>query len=155
MTRRKSFRRLTTKSLALLLALSLVNTNIAFAAGSAGDSAETSGYEEVTDLEGTTLEEDDALTGFSALEDDTDEEGEAFFFDLRYYKGKFVNGNLTGDNAFFRYPNGDEFKGTFKDNAFYKGTYTVKEDGSYFTGTFKNGQPDKGIWYDKNGRKLE
>ncbi len=84
-----------------------------------------------------------------------DYEGEAFFSDGRYYKGPFENGNLTGDNALFRYPNGDEFRGSFKDNAFFKGTYTIKEDGSYFTGTFLNGQPDKGTWYDRNGKVLE
>lgn len=84
-----------------------------------------------------------------------DDEGEANFEDGRYYKGKFEEGNFTGENALFRYPNGDEFKGTFKNNAFFEGTYTIKEDGSYFKGTFKNGQPDKGSWYDKNGNKIE
>ena len=54
------------------------------------------------------------------------------------------------ENSYFRYPNGDVFEGTFKDNSFYEGKYTIAEDGSYFSGTFKNGQPDKGTWYDKN-----
>ena len=90
-----------------------------------------------------------------AIEGTPQGEGEARFNDGRYYKGSFDCGSLSGDNAFFRYPNGDEFKGTFKDNAFYKGTYTIAEDGSYFTGTFKNGQPDKGTWYDKNGNIIE
>lgn len=81
--------------------------------------------------------------------------GKATFSDGRFYEGMFVNGNLSGGDAIFRYPNGDEFRGTFKNNAFYDGTYTIAEDGSYFTGTFKNGQPDKGIWYDKNGKKIE
>ena len=81
--------------------------------------------------------------------------GTATFSDGRYYEGLFVNGNLSGENALFKYPNGDEFRGTFKDNAFYDGTYTIAEDGSYFTGTFKNGQPDKGTWYDKNGKEID
>ena len=81
--------------------------------------------------------------------------GKATFSDGRYYEGFFVNGDLSGDNAIFKYPNGDEFRGTFKNNAFYEGTYTIKEDGSYFTGTFKNGQPDKGTWYDKNGKIID
>ena len=89
------------------------------------------------------------------VDDVPDEEGEAYFEDGRYYKGNFEKGNLTGENALFRYPNGDEFRGTFKKNAFYEGTYTIKEDGSCFKGTFKNGQPDNGSWYDKNGRKIE
>ena len=84
-----------------------------------------------------------------------DSEGEAFFDDGRYYKGGFVRGNLSGQNSYFKYPNGDEFKGEFKDNAFYEGTYTIAEDKSYFKGSFKNGQPDKGNWFDKNGKVIE
>ena len=76
--------------------------------------------------------------------------GEAIFTDGRKYKGNFVKGVLSGQNSYFRYPNGDVFEGTFKDNSFYEGKYTIAEDGSYFSGTFKNGQPDKGTWYDKN-----
>ncbi len=90
-----------------------------------------------------------------AVNEIPDVEGEARFEDGRYYKGKFEKGIFTGDNALFRYPNGDEFRGTFKNNAFFEGTYTIKEDGSYFVGTFKNGQPDKGTWYDKNGKIIE
>lgn len=81
--------------------------------------------------------------------------GTASFTDGRKYKGEFIEGNLSGKNSYFEYPNGDIFEGTFKDNAFYEGTYTIAEDGSYFTGSFRNGQPDKGTWYDKNGRTIE
>ena len=80
--------------------------------------------------------------------------GEAIFSDGRIYRGSFVKGVLTGQNAFFRYPNDDVFEGTFKDNSFYEGKYTIAEDGSYFVGTFKNGQPDKGTWYDNNNREI-
>jgi len=80
--------------------------------------------------------------------------GEAFFTDGRQYKGPFVKGIFTGQNAYFRYPNGDVFEGTFKDNSFFEGKYTIADDGSYFIGTFKNGQPNRGTWYDKNGNKL-
>ena len=78
--------------------------------------------------------------------------GEAIFTDGRKYKGYFIKGVLSGQNSYFRYPNGDVFEGTFKDNSFYEGKYTIAEDGSYFSGTFKNGQPDKGMWYDKNNK---
>ena len=84
-----------------------------------------------------------------------DENGEVKFTDGRYYKGPIVNGNFTGDNVYFRYPNGDVFKGSFKNNAFYEGTYIIAKDGSSFTGTFKNGQPEKGLWYDKDGNVIE
>lgn len=80
--------------------------------------------------------------------------GEAIFSDGRKYKGNFVKGILSGENAYFRYPNGDVFEGTFKNNSFYEGKYIIAEDSSYFSGTFKNGQPDKGVWYDKNNKVI-
>ena len=80
--------------------------------------------------------------------------GEATFADGRKYKGYFIKGVLSGKNSYFRYPNGDVFEGTFKDNSFFEGKYTIAEDGSYFSGTFKNGQPDKGTWYDKNNKEI-
>jgi hypothetical protein len=80
--------------------------------------------------------------------------GEAAFNDGRLYRGPFVHGKFEGDNAYFKYDNGDTFEGTFINNSFSKGKYTIKEDGSYFLGSFKNGQPDNGSWYDKNGKAL-
>ena len=80
---------------------------------------------------------------------------EVFFIDGRYYKGGIVHGVFSGDDVIFKYQNGDEFKGSFRNNSFYEGTYTIAEDGSYFEGTFKKGQPDKGHWYDKNGNLIE
>lgn len=81
--------------------------------------------------------------------------GEASFTDGRLYKGPFVNGKMEGDNAYFRYGNGDVFEGSFVNNGFARGRYSIKDDGSYFVGTFKNGQPDQGQWYDKHGNKIE
>ena len=80
--------------------------------------------------------------------------GEASFTDGRLYKGTFLHGKMEGDNAYFRYDNGDVFEGSFVNNSFSRGCYTMKEDGSYFVGTFKNGQPDQGDWFDKRGNKL-
>ena len=80
--------------------------------------------------------------------------GEANFADGRYYKGVFVHGTMQGKEVHFRMSNGDTFEGEFRDNRFYQGRYTVKEDGSYFEGTFQNGQPDRGLWYDKDGTQL-
>lgn len=80
--------------------------------------------------------------------------GEARFKDGREYKGPFVHGVMEGENASFKYDNGDLFEGTFVNNAFSEGKYTIKSDGSYFSGTFKKGQPDKGNWYSKNGNRL-
>ena len=81
--------------------------------------------------------------------------GEAKFSDGRYYKGNFEHGNLTGKDAYFKYVNGDTFEGEFQDNAFYKGRYTIAEDKSYYVGYYKNGQPNGGTWYDKNGKVIE
>ena len=80
--------------------------------------------------------------------------GTATFTDGRLYKGPFVHGKMEGDNAYFRYDNGDTFEGSFRNERFYEGRYTMKSDGSYFVGKFSNGQPSTGQWYDKNGSKI-
>ena len=81
--------------------------------------------------------------------------GKMTFDDGRRYSGPFVHGVMEGDNAVFYYANGDKFEGTFKNDAFYQGRYTIKDTGDYFIGLFSNGQPDdkNGQWYDKNGNK--
>ena len=76
--------------------------------------------------------------------------GKAFFYDGRYYKGPFVHGVMEGEGAFFRYPKGDTFKGTFKNDAFYEGRYTLADSGDYFVGKFRDGQPADGTWYENN-----
>lgn len=85
-----------------------------------------------------------------------DDNGELTFSDGRKYKGPFNRGRMEGDNATFIYPNGDIYTGSFYDNHFSNGTYTVKSTGEQFIGTFdSNGQPKKGAWYDKNGNFLQ
>lgn len=85
-----------------------------------------------------------------------DDNGEMSFSDGRIYKGPFNRGRMEGDNATFIYPNGDTYTGSFYDNHFSKGTYTVKTTGEQFIGTFdSNGQPKKGAWYDKKGNFLQ
>lgn len=81
--------------------------------------------------------------------------GEAFFNDGRYYQGGFEHGVLTGDDCLFRYANGDEFRGKFRNSTFHYGTYTIASDGSYYEGSYKDGHPDGGTWYDKNGTVIE
>lgn len=80
--------------------------------------------------------------------------GEASFSDGRLYKGPFIHGKMEGEKAYFRYDNGDYFEGSFVNNSFSEGRYSMKSDGSYFVGKFKKGQPDDGIWYDKKGNKI-
>ena len=43
----------------------------------------------------------------------------------------------------------------FTSDKYSKGRYTIKASGEYFEGTFKDGNPQEGIWYDANGNKLE
>ena len=82
--------------------------------------------------------------------------GKMIFSDGRIYEGPFNRGRMEGDNAKFTYPNGDKFTGSFYDNHFYEGTYTVKETGEKFVGTFdNNGQPQRGSWYDVDGNFLQ
>ena len=81
--------------------------------------------------------------------------GEAYFTDGRYYKGGFEHGNMSGLDCYFKYANGDKFDGVFRDNSFYVGSYTIAEDGSHFEGSYNNGQPSAGKWYDKNGKVIE
>lgn len=64
--------------------------------------------------------------------------------------GSRCNGRPTK----YTHRSGDTFVGTFKDNRYQDGRYILKDDSSYFEGTFKNGQPNKGSWYDKSGKKL-
>lgn len=81
---------------------------------------------------------------------------EIHFSDGRYYKGFVKQGTLTGDNAVFKYPNGDTYQGSFDNDHFSKGRYTVKKTGEYFIGSFDaSGQPYQGTWYEANGEKIE
>jgi serine/threonine protein kinase len=70
------------------------------------------------------------------------------------YDGEWVHGVMEGKTTYIEH-SGDIFVGTFKNNAYSNGRYTIVSDGSYFEGTFKKGLPDTGFWYDKNGKKDE
>jgi len=70
------------------------------------------------------------------------------------YEGPFVQGKFHGDGAHFVYSdNGDTFDGSFKENFWDKGRYTIQETGAYFEGTFKDGAEYDGVWFDKNGKQ--
>ena len=69
------------------------------------------------------------------------------------YDGEWVHGVMEGQTS-YTLNNGDMFIGSFEGNHYKQGKYIIKDDGSFFEGFFKNGQPDKGKWYDKNGKEL-
>ena len=81
--------------------------------------------------------------------------GTAVFENGNTYIGPFKNGNFDGEDAIFKYKNGDTFSGSFLNNAFKEGKYTIEETGDYFIGSYKNGDPSVGVWYDKNGKATE
>ena len=92
----------------------------------------------------------------------TDAEGVTFSYTGEVVDGKpngtgtgiYPYGNYTGDykdglregNGKFESKNGEnKYNGTFANDKYSKGKLTFP-DGSYFEGTFKDGQPDKGKW---------
>lgn len=111
--------------------------------------------QEVTNMDVQTGLGECKYTGTIDSEGRPDGEGVAVFEDGRYYSGGFVNGVAQGDSVYFKYNNGDEYIGSFLNNAFGKGTYIIKQTGEKFVGTFQNGDPHKGTWYDRNGKVLE
>lgn len=93
-------------------------------------------------------------TGEVNAKGEPDGTGTATWSDGRVYNGPFRSGVAEGADAYFSFSNGDTFRGSFKNNRFSQGRYTIKADGSCFIGTYKNGQPDVGQWYDKNGKAI-
>lgn len=69
------------------------------------------------------------------------------------YDGNFEKGVMQGQTTYTA-ENGDTFVGTFKNNEYHQGRYTVKENGEYFEGIFKNKDPFNGKWYSKDGKRL-
>ena len=65
------------------------------------------------------------------------------------YYGYFVKGlrHCPKDSAYLGYINGDSYTGTFVNDHFSEGDYHVRNDRSFFRGTFKNDEPYNGAWY--------
>ncbi|MDO4510238.1 MAG: protein kinase [Bacteroidales bacterium] len=102
-----------------------------------------------------------------SLEKFTDAEGETFtytgevengkpngqgtgIYPYGNYTGEYKDGYRVGQGVFESKDGTNKYEGTFAGDKYNKGKLTFS-DGSYFEGTFKNGQPAKGKWYDKNG----
>jgi serine/threonine protein kinase len=66
------------------------------------------------------------------------------------YYGRMVKGKretLDGETATLTYINGNKYVGTFANDMLKEGTYTDKENGMSFKGTFKNNAPYNGKWF--------
>jgi len=62
------------------------------------------------------------------------------------YVGEYRHGLRHGEGIFDSADGMNHFEGTFTDNLYSKGKLTMP-DGMYYRGTFKNGQPYSGKWY--------
>ena len=74
--------------------------------------------------------------------------------DAKEYDGQWVHGMMEGE-ATYTLSNGDVFKGTFKSDKYDKGRYTIYSTGEYYEGTFKEGNPSVGVWYNKEGKLIQ
>lgn len=69
------------------------------------------------------------------------------------YVGEYKDGLRHGADGTFESKDGDnKFRGSFENDKYKEGRLTLTSDGSYFEGSFKDGQPYTGKWYDKDGK---
>lgn len=76
-------------------------------------------------------------------------------YSMGEYTGEFYESqpyDQTG-KATLVFNNGDKYVGIFRNGYYAEGTYTIKESGMYFQGTFRDGNTYNGYWYDRNGTK--
>ncbi len=66
----------------------------------------------------------------------------------KYYIGKFVNGMRQDTAAFLFYQDGDYYYGSMTDDKWKGGILYMNSDNSHFKGTFKENKPYNGTWYD-------
>lgn len=68
--------------------------------------------------------------------------------DGRYiYEGSVEQGVRNDKNATLQYRNGNSYTGSFENDNFKLGRLVLKNDGMYFSGSFKDNQPWNGNWY--------
>lgn len=70
----------------------------------------------------------------------------------KYYIGNFVNGKRQDPNAMLIYREGDYYYGSMSDDKWGNGMFYVNSDDSYFRGDFKDNQPYSGTWYEHKKR---
>ena len=67
------------------------------------------------------------------------------------YEGNMHDGKRVDTDAKLTYKNGNSFRGSFVDDKLGNGRLTLKSDGLYFTGDFRNDQPYNGTWFWNDG----
>ena len=90
-----------------------------------------------------------SYTGPVNTDGEPDGEGTGVY-SLGTYTGTYVNGLRQGEGTFKTKDGSNTYSGTFVNDLYNKGKITMS-DGSYFNGTFRNGQPYEGKWYDAKG----
>lgn len=74
------------------------------------------------------------------------------------YFGEYIIENgvmIPNGNGKATFSNGDTFEGKFENGDLVEGTYTWAYNGSFFRGTFKQNEPDKGRYFSKFGNEIE
>ncbi len=72
--------------------------------------------------------------------------GRAYFYNGNYYEGDFIHGIIYTEDAYFKFTNGDVFRGIISCDSLKYGKLTIASENTYFEGTFRNNMPNKGEW---------
>lgn len=67
-----------------------------------------------------------------------------------HFDGAYVNG--IPSDGILTFSNGDVYKGTFNDYGFYAEGKLITAKGTAYEGSYKDGQPYNGKWYDAQGK---
>ena len=70
------------------------------------------------------------------------------------YEGPIEHGVFSGSHAKFKYGTENTFEGSFKNNMYSEGKLRVNTTGQFFMGTFYEGEPYNGTWYDESGKSI-
>lgn len=66
------------------------------------------------------------------------------------YEGEYTKNLRDGEGTFRLHDGSNTFKGKFRRDYYDSGRLTLS-DGTYYTGSFNDGQPYNGVWYKKDG----
>lgn len=67
------------------------------------------------------------------------------------YEGRYHAGKREDSYATMKFKNGDDYRGSWENDYYYKGRYSIKNTGMYFEGEFKQGEPYNGTYFNQDG----